>query len=182
MWDTGIKQCTHIAARDKWWSRGFSVQCQLTSLCHPLNYFWVSVQILYRYKTSTSPLSKQNQWNFMHLLTEIQCKHYEEEQKRIRISQYLLHWFNKLFICILWTLEQTHRSLCRNWGGTTYMQQQMSKSTDAGLSTTKRHVLWSKQHRKLAWRLTDRHEFTDNRQHVLQISHRLVYFQVTRGQ
>lgn len=116
----------------------------------------------------------------MHLMTG-NTKHYDEELESIRISQYLLHWFNKLFICILCGRWNKSRGLCAETEEephTCNSKWAKAQTQDLQRATTK-HVPSSKQHWKLAWRLTGRHEVADNRQCLFGISHRLVHFQVT---
>ncbi len=165
-WHQAMQHCTHSSRQvTKLWFLS-SVSDNLTlSPTH----FWVNLHVTYRYKSSNHFLLVTQFMKCMHLLSEMQCKHYEEELKKVfeYLNTYSIDLISYSYASCGWWNKP--RSLSRNWGGTTYMQQQMSRGKDRTFHINNTYGLSSKQH----WKLTWRHEI---RQCFSQISHRWVNF------
>lgn len=124
-WHQAMQHCTHLHLPS-------SQPTRLWFLSWVSDYFWAGLHIQLKVMKITSAFQTHDLWNVCIYCQKCIVNIMKKSWKSIWISQYLLHWFNKLFICISWMMEQSQRSLCRNWGGTTYMRQQISKNTDTG--------------------------------------------------
>lgn len=150
MWDTDTKQCgaaqhththTHIAVQDGWQSCGFSVQCQIFSLCHLLTLC-----------ESARDVQIDSAWNLCISCHRVQRKQEEEELKKAfeSLNTYSIDLISYSYASWWWWIRPG--SLCAE-------TEEEPHTCNRKWAKAQTHDTYGrKQHWKLTQRLTVRHE------------------------